>query len=57
MKASVTVWFTRYTGRFSKRERVEEASFDDEQFTLIEAASDLMDALDEYVKNARLRRR
>jgi len=57
MKASISITFTKHTGKFSKKERSEEASFDDELCTFIGAALALIDVLDDYVKGARQRRR
>jgi hypothetical protein len=57
MKANVTITYTRHTGRFSKIEKSEETSFDAEQHSFVEVTSQLIDALDDYVKKARLRRR
>jgi hypothetical protein len=57
MKASVSITFTRHTGRFSRRERAEQADFDDDQLSFIEAASSVIDTLEPFVKDARSRRR
>jgi hypothetical protein len=57
MKANVAITYTRHTGRFSRIEKSEQVSFDAEQCSFVEAASEMVDLLNDYVKNARLRRR
>jgi hypothetical protein len=57
MKANVAITYTRHTGRFSRIDRSEQVSFDPEQRSFVEAASEVIDLLKDYVKNARLRRR
>jgi len=57
VKANVSITFTRHMSRFSRLERTKQLTFDDEQSSFLEAASAAIDLLDEYVKNARLRRR
>lgn len=57
LKASVSVTYTRHRSRFSKVQRSEQVTFDDEKYSLIDAASAVIDALEEYVEKARLRRR
>jgi len=57
MRANVSITYTRHTSRFSRIERSEQVSFDAEQRSFVEAASEAIDLLKDYVKNARLRRR
>jgi len=57
MKANVAISYTRHTGRFSRIERTEQASFDTDRSSFAEEAATLIEALHEYVTNARARRR
>jgi hypothetical protein len=57
LKASVSITYTRHRSKFSKVERSEEVTFDAGRCSVTDAASRVIDALEEYVRNARLRRR
>jgi len=49
MKGSISITFTRHTGRFSRLEKTEQVTFDDEQSSFLEAALAVIGILDEYV--------
>ena len=56
-KATISIAFTRQRSKFSKVGRAVQASFDPEQYSFEEIASRMIDALQDYVTNARLKRR
>jgi hypothetical protein len=57
MKADVAITYTRHTGKFSRTERTEQASFDSDRSSFVEEAATLIEVLREYVENVRARRR
>lgn len=57
MKAHMFVNYKIHRTKFSIAEKSEEASFDTEQRSFIEVASEILDALDTYVKGSRAKRK
>jgi hypothetical protein len=56
LRASIFISYKKHTGRFSNSERSEEADFDTDKRSFNEVASEILDALEPYVKEARMRR-
>lgn len=57
VKASIFINYKIHRNRFSSKERSEETSFDTEEDSFIEAATEIIDVLEHYVRESRLRRR
>lgn len=57
LRASIFINYKRYKSRLSSCEKSEEADFDTDRRSFAEAASEILDSLDTYVKDCRVRRK
>jgi hypothetical protein len=57
LKASIFISYKKHTGRSSNCEKSEEATFDTDERSFAEVASEILDTLDGYVRGFRARRK
>jgi hypothetical protein len=53
LRASIFINYKKHTGKFSTSEKSEEADFDTEKRSFADVASEILDVLDPFVKEAR----